>query len=171
MYSFGFGGANVHAILESCEPGNLIPSPRTSSPVVVFTPFVFSAFSEKSLIAHLEKFHEYLQSSLAPIHLRDLAYTLHSRRTGFQIRTAIAASSVEDLSRKVAKVKATPKDGSDPAITRLSRQRASRSGRSRFLGIFVSAFSPKARVEFTICSLNISRLDKELNFPAWALSY
>lgn len=133
MYSFGFGGANVHAILESYEPGDLAPSPGTSSTVAVFTPFVFSAFSETSLIANLERFHEYLQNIPDSVNLRDLAYTLHHRRTGFQVTTAIAASSVEDLSRKVAKTK----DADKPAITRVPRRRASQSGGPRFLGIFV----------------------------------
>lgn len=139
MFSFGFGGANVHAILESYEPGDLAPPPGTSSTVTVFAPFVFSAFSETSLIANLERFHEYLQDNSDSVHLRDLAYTLHSRRTGFQVTTAIAASSVEDLSRKVAKIKDAEKDADKPAITRVPRRSVSQSGGPRFLGIFVSA--------------------------------
>jgi hybrid polyketide synthase / nonribosomal peptide synthetase ACE1 len=138
MSSFGFGGANVHAILESYEPGNLSTKPGISSTFPVFTPFVFSAFSEASLIANLESFHEYLQENLDSINLRDLAYTMYNRRTGFQVTTAIAASSVEDLSRKVAQIKDAGKDADKPAITRVPRQRASQSDRPRFLGIFVS---------------------------------
>lgn len=139
MSSFGFGGANVHAILESYEPADLAPPPGTSPPVAVFTPFVFSAFTETSLIAGLEKFQEYLLHNSDSINLRDLAYTLHSRRTGFQVTTAIVASSVEDFSRKIAKIKSAEKDAEKPAITRIPRQRVSQSGRPRFLGIFVSA--------------------------------
>lgn len=139
MSSFGFGGANVHAILESYEPGDLAPLPGPSSTIAVFTPFVFSAFSETSLIANLERFHEYLQDNSDSVDLRDLAYTLHSRRTGFQVTTAIAASSVEDLSRKVAKIKDAEKDADKPVITRVPRRRASQPGGPRFLGIFVSA--------------------------------
>lgn len=138
MPSFGFGGANVHAILESYEPSDLAPPPETPSTVAVFTPFVFSAFSETSLIANLERFHEYLQNSDS-VNLRDLAYTLHSRRTGFQFTTAIAVSSMEDLSRKVAKIKDAEKDVDKPAIIRVPRRRASQVGGPRFLGIFVSA--------------------------------
>lgn len=135
MYSFGFGGANVHAILESYEPGDLASSPGTSPTVAVFTPFVFSAFSETSLIANLEGFHEYLRNNSDSVNLRDLAYTLHSRRTDFQVTTAIAASSMEHLIRKVAQIKNADK----PAITRVPRRKASQFGGPRFLGIFVSA--------------------------------
>jgi len=169
MSSFGFGGANVHAILESYEPGDLAPAPGTSSTVAVFTPFVFSAFSETSLIANLERFHEYLQENSDSVNLRDLAYTLHSRRTGFQVTTAIAASSVENLSCKVAKIMAAGKDADKPAITRVPRRRASQFGGPRFLGIFVSALLSRPgwnKQTFT----NTYRLDKVPNLPAWALS-
>lgn len=90
MSSFGFGGANVHAILESYEPGGIATLSVTSLQVAVFTPFVFSAFSETSLIAILEKFHQHLEDKSDSVNLRDLAYTLHSRRTGFQVTTAFA---------------------------------------------------------------------------------
>nr|ANM86563.1 putative type I PKS [Cladonia uncialis subsp. uncialis] len=88
--SFGFGGANVHAILESYEPGGIATLSVTSLQVAVFTPFVFSAFSETSLIAILEKFHQHLEGKSDSVNLRDLAYTLHSRRTGFQVTAAFA---------------------------------------------------------------------------------
>lgn len=139
MSSFGFGGANVHAILESYDSANLAPRPGTAATTTVFTPFVFSAFSETSLVASLEKFQEYILDNSDSINLRDLAYTLHSRRTGFQVTTAITASSVEDLIHKVAKFKSVEKDADKPLITRIPRQRASQPGRLRFLGIFVSA--------------------------------
>ena len=140
MSSFGFGGANVHAILENYVSGDIAPLPETSSTVAVFTPFVFSAFSETSLIANLERFQEYLQHNRESLNLRDLAFTMHSRRTEFQVTTAIAASSVEVLIRKVAEFKNADK----PAITQIPRRESSLSGIKRFLGIFVS---PNVEVE------------------------
>jgi acyl transferase domain-containing protein len=169
MSSFGFGGANVHAILESYGPGDLAPLPGTSSTVAVFTPFVFSAFSEASLIAYLERFHEYLQDHSDSVDLRDIAYTLHSRRTGFQVTTAIAASSVEDLSHKVATIKGAGKVADKPAIARIPRRGASQFEGPRFLGIFVSALS-QGRGGINRMFANTDRLDKVPNLPAWALS-
>ena len=140
IFSFGFGGANVHAILESYEPGDSAHPPGAFSSVAIFTPFVFSAFTEKSLISNLEKFYEYLQYNSNSFNLRNIAYTLHSRRTCFQFTTAITSSSVEDLCRKVAKMIHTENDADNTPITRVPRQRTSQSSKPCFLGIFVSAF-------------------------------
>ena len=112
-------------------------------------PFVFSAFSETSLVASLEKFHDYMQDNADSLNLRDLAFTLHSRRTGFQVTTAITASSVENLCRKVAQIRDADKDAGKPAVTRIPRLRASQSGGPRFLGIFVSTLTQKPGVEET----------------------
>lgn len=141
--SFGFGGANVHAILESYEPNVIVSPPGTFSKVAVFTPFVFSAFSEASLLSVLEKYQEYLQNHSDTINLRDLAYTLHSRRTSFQFTSTVVASSVEDLSRNIAKYKNNDKDSDKPPITRVPRWNTSQSGGPRLLGVFVCASPSK----------------------------
>ena len=106
--------------------------------MAIFTPFVFSAFSETSLITILERFHQHLENNSDSVNLRDLAYTLHSRRTGFQITTAIAASSVEDLSRKIARITNAQEDDNTPVISRIPRRKDLHFGRPRFLGVFVS---------------------------------
>ncbi|PNS19188.1 L-2-aminoadipate reductase [Sphaceloma murrayae] len=93
--SFGFGGTNTHAILESHDMG--ASSNQSSTSDVVFTPFVFSAASEKSLKAYLGKFSTYVEQNRAGLNLRNLAYSLHSRRSRLQVTTSLAASSVEDL--------------------------------------------------------------------------
>lgn len=71
----------------------------------VFTPFVFSAASEKSLknyiesfTAHLEGYRDNFESTAS---LRHLAYTLHTRRSRFQYATAVAASSATELVGKL----------------------------------------------------------------------
>ncbi|KAK0506975.1 hypothetical protein JMJ35_010675 [Cladonia borealis] len=135
LNSFGIGGANVHAILESYETGELATPSGTPSKVAVFTPFVFSVFSEISLVAILERWYQYLRDNSDSVNLRDLAYTLHSRRTCFQVTTAIVAPSVENLSRKIAKFKDAEKDADTPTIIRIPRPKAPQSGGPRFLGI------------------------------------
>ena len=106
--------------------------------MAVFTPFVFSAFSETSLVAVWERWYQYLRDNSDSVNLRDLAYTLHSRRTCFQVTTAIVAPSVENLIRKIAKIKDAEKDADTPTIIRIPRPKAPQSGGPRFLGIFVS---------------------------------
>ncbi|KAI0428566.1 PKS-NRPS hybrid [Xylaria sp. FL1042] len=74
--SFGFGGANCHAILESYEPpkATLYREPSNST-TTCFTPFLFSAATEGTLTARLEKYRDYLAggNATAAAKLRDLA--------------------------------------------------------------------------------------------------
>lgn len=78
--SFGFGGANAHAILENYHSSSTLEATRED--LVVSMPFVFSAASEASLVSYLSAFCEYLRDN-ENVRLRDLAYTLHSRRIRF----------------------------------------------------------------------------------------
>jgi acyl transferase domain-containing protein len=95
--SFGFGGANVHAILESYDAP--ATSPPTHSPPFIL-PFTFSAASERSLGAVLQQYGRYLQDA-KPEHLLDLAATLVNRRSVFSHRVSLTASSLEELRSKV----------------------------------------------------------------------
>ncbi|KAH9896254.1 putative polyketide synthase [Xylariomycetidae sp. FL2044] len=90
--SFGFGGANAHAILESYEGQGTPNSDALSSSI----PFVFSAASEKALRSTVSATLTYLQTT-KHVHLASLAYTLHHRRSLFPYRTSFTASSVEAL--------------------------------------------------------------------------
>ncbi|KAI1746169.1 beta-ketoacyl synthase domain-containing protein [Xylaria scruposa] len=100
--SFGFGGANAHAILESFENGSehRDNSLATQQPIP-FIPFVFSADTEKSLIAVLRSYSEYLETndSISP---RDLAWMLLQRRSALSFRIAFPGSSIESLKRAIA---------------------------------------------------------------------
>lgn len=89
--SFGFGGTNAHAILESFEP------PHDDRPAsALFTPFVFSAQSKQSLLANLTAHTDYLEHhpDTSPT---DLAWTLRSRRSRLPLRVSLPASSIEVL--------------------------------------------------------------------------
>lgn len=98
MNSFGFGGANAHVILEQHVP---VPSEKVEAVVPhQFTPFNFSAASEKSLRGVLGDFQEYLEGH-SDVSLQDLSFTLHARRTEHAIRASISASSVSDLQAKI----------------------------------------------------------------------
>ncbi|CAJ2504343.1 Uu.00g117370.m01.CDS01 [Anthostomella pinea] len=99
LHFFGFGGTNAHAILENYESAeSLSSSPPDESPN--FLPLVFSAASESSLLAYLDAFCVYLRGG-PTLSLRNLAYTLESCRTSFQISTSVAARTVEDLCTKL----------------------------------------------------------------------
>lgn len=91
--SFGFGGANAHAILESY--GDSAPG-HTRHRGRLFTPFVFSASSDYSLRATLQGYTTFL-SQAPSLDAHDLAWTLHQRRTLLNHRVYVAADSIEDL--------------------------------------------------------------------------
>ncbi|RAH41218.1 putative polyketide synthase [Aspergillus brunneoviolaceus CBS 621.78] len=94
--SFGFGGANAHAILESYERPQLIEDGIQNQ----FTPFVFSALTRQSLRASLSAYADYIQENPS-LNLRDLAYTLQQRRSEFPYRISFAAASADDLVAKI----------------------------------------------------------------------
>ncbi|KFY29675.1 hypothetical protein V494_08556 [Pseudogymnoascus sp. VKM F-4513 (FW-928)] len=94
--SFGFGGANSHAILESYQAQIDNSSTALVAPA---TPFVFSAASNASLVSTLQAHLEYLKTK--PVNLRDLAWTLQQRRSAFAHKIAFSASDVESLIEKI----------------------------------------------------------------------
>ena len=96
--SFGFGGANAHAILESYEP--TIEENPNSKISQVATPFTFSANSERSLSSTLSAYSTYLKAN-KDIDLGDLAWNLHSRRSMLPVRAAFSSTTVEGLCSKL----------------------------------------------------------------------
>ncbi|KAK2593324.1 hypothetical protein QQS21_008967 [Conoideocrella luteorostrata] len=94
--SFGFGGANSHAILDSyhAEVDN-----ASSALVVPVTPFVFSAASNISLVSSLQAHLDHLKTN--PVNMRDLAWMLQQRRSTFSHKIAFSAPDVESLIRKI----------------------------------------------------------------------
>ncbi|KAL2173167.1 polyketide synthase [Thermothelomyces heterothallicus CBS 202.75] len=92
--SFGFGGTNAHAILESYDDRRGVDPGRNDR--ALFTPFVFSAASERSLRATLSAYAAHLGEH-PDIDAHDLAYTLRERRTVFSHRISFPATSVDAL--------------------------------------------------------------------------
>lgn len=88
--SFGFGGANAHAILESYEPSSV------SGKGAHFAPFVYSALSRQSLRDSLTAYVNFLEANPS-LNLRDLAYTLQERRSAFPYRISFGADSASEL--------------------------------------------------------------------------
>ncbi|KAI0097723.1 putative polyketide synthase [Nemania sp. FL0031] len=98
--SFGFGGTNAHAILESFDNRRKI----TERCGPLFTPFLFSASSQSSLAAMLRSYAEYLNGSVEGNNIHDLAWTLRRRRSSLAWRIAIVASSLKDLRNQICSI-------------------------------------------------------------------
>ncbi|KAL1608555.1 hypothetical protein SLS60_003497 [Paraconiothyrium brasiliense] len=115
----GFGGTNVHIVMESFE--NPLSSESSSKAITldgtsVFTPFTLSGISEKALTASLEAHLAYLHEKRGLLSLRNLAWTLQYKRSQFEYRWSTAARShtelVQRLSEKLAAIKASQTTGS-----------------------------------------------------------
>ncbi|GAW19042.1 hypothetical protein ANO14919_085260 [Xylariales sp. No.14919] len=122
--SFGFGGANAHAILESFDATQDID--EVQGPL--FTPFVFSAYSESSLTNMLRDYSTFLNDGGKAINTNDLAWTLRQRRSVLSWRTSVVASSPRDLATKL--LNHLNDSGSGVGV------RALADPNSRILGIF-----------------------------------
>ncbi|KAF1994667.1 hypothetical protein P154DRAFT_581615 [Amniculicola lignicola CBS 123094] len=180
--SFGFGGANVHAILESYEP--TIAEEKKDTMEAVFTPFVFSALSEASLRATLARYQEYLKKDGAEISLRDLSYTLRSRRSVFQFTTAITASDVGGLVSAIDGVlQEDTTSTKKPSIRRVHRENDTEDHNGpSILGIFTGQGAQWVGMGSALIQNSkaarqtISRLENRLSNlppadrPAWSLS-
>ncbi|KAJ5382444.1 Acyl transferase/acyl hydrolase/lysophospholipase [Penicillium concentricum] len=125
--SFGFGGTNSHAILESYEAPTI-----TGSSGPTLTPFVFSAASEGSLLAQLQFFSEHLKTHHDTIDISDLAWTLHSRRSQLSTKAAFSALTVEQLASKIDIKLAEVTQNSATAVG----LRSSTKTAPRLLGVF-----------------------------------
>ncbi|KAI1090155.1 hypothetical protein F5B19DRAFT_334347 [Rostrohypoxylon terebratum] len=146
--SFGFGGANAHAILESYSA----PPRRNSNNDLAFRPFIFSAASEVSLIRYLEAFSNCLKTKLANVNMRDLAYTLNSRRTRFPFVAIFSASTSDQLVSKIEEyVEKLKLDATDL----LGAQPSDRS-KPRILAIFTGQGAQWARMGARLVSQSIS---------------
>ncbi|CAG8974765.1 hypothetical protein HYALB_00000377 [Hymenoscyphus albidus] len=168
--SFGFGGANAHAILESYDNS----TPRTTaSESTIYTPFVFSATSERSLKASLSSYSTFLENNTS-LNARDLAFTLRQRRSAFGYRAAITATSVDDLRSKV-NAKLTEKEA--PIGIRALPARSSK----KILGVFTGQGAQYARMgaelieKSVVAGEIIDELERHLaqlpteDRPAWSL--
>ncbi|OQE02697.1 hypothetical protein PENVUL_c039G09862 [Penicillium vulpinum] len=99
--SFGFGGSNAHAILES-HSEYFGPSPRSTDtsdsqpPVVV----VFSTHDKAGISRTSAKWRSFIEKKVQQgqnLSLRDIAHTMYTRRSQLPFRSFAVADSLEDL--------------------------------------------------------------------------
>ncbi|KAF3480935.1 uncharacterized protein GIQ15_06282 [Arthroderma uncinatum] len=111
--SFGFGGTNAHAIIESYEA---TPKSTTKPKAVrLFTPLTFSAASETALQRTIGLYADYLKANPA-VDIQDLAWTLQSRRSTLPYRLASVAGTAEELSKQLGSLAASPPEETELGI-------------------------------------------------------
>lgn len=132
LNSFGFGGTNAHAIVESYEPAlhlnHIADVNERPEHQPCLLPFPFSALTKSSLMRTLKDVINFLDETPS-VNLTDLAFTLSTRRSIFPYRAAYPGLSAQDLRQRIEASIAQP-DGASTAITRAS------SNPVQILGIF-----------------------------------
>lgn len=134
--SFGFGGSNVHVILESFERKNVRRGTSTPSFGVtepIFTPFTFSGASERAVIEVIKNYLKYLEDPKTTVSLRDFAWTLQYKRSQFTFRHAISAISHDELIKGLRDIVQSghSEEAGSPKIVRRSQ-----SAHPRIMGVF-----------------------------------
>jgi acyl transferase domain-containing protein/acyl carrier protein len=112
--SFGFGGTNAHAILESYDPEQ--SDPRPSNTTEFRGPLVISAHSSSSLVDMIRKYSEYIKSDPA-VDLDDLAWTLQQKRETMPFKQYFSGSTRESLTQRMDEFAETEAvDSSSPQL-------------------------------------------------------
>ncbi|KUJ09893.1 ketoacyl-synt-domain-containing protein [Mollisia scopiformis] len=110
--SFGFGGTNAHAIIESWDSHGVLSNGHTAGnqaltsvpangpfPTYNAGPFLLSASSGQALASSAEAMISYLRAN-PDVNLDRLGYSL-MKRTAFPFRVAFSATSTEKLADKI----------------------------------------------------------------------
>ncbi|KAF2676482.1 polyketide synthase [Lentithecium fluviatile CBS 122367] len=108
--SFGIGGSNAHVILESAASYGVKQSMTEDIPAKPLQRLLlFTAKSEKSLQASVQKYTDYVDQKGSSC-LKDMAYTLASRRQFFEHRTFSVTDGQDRLStQSISRTKDVPK--------------------------------------------------------------
>ncbi|KAJ4286521.1 hypothetical protein N0V90_013221 [Kalmusia sp. IMI 367209] len=101
--SFGFGGTNAHAIIESYESESGSGT-EYEAPAEVKTPqlFVLSGHSASSLVGNCQALLKYLSDNTS-VDLNDLSWVLQNKRTAHRMRTFFHAQTREGLIEELEK--------------------------------------------------------------------
>lgn len=174
--SFGFGGANAHAILESYEDTANDPRVDGAGDSPIFTPFVFSAASTDSLRGNLAAYATYLDAH-SGVDIGDLAYTLRERRSALPHRVSFPATrSLKELAsaiqmkldddEKTIGVKTLP--GKGAGIARILGVFTGQGAQYARQGAELLEHSPFARRIIQELEADLARLPAE-DRPTWSL--
>ncbi|RYP52198.1 hypothetical protein DL768_002589 [Monosporascus sp. mg162] len=129
--SFGFGGANAHAIVEQYTSSTMTQG-ETLNGDSLSTPLIFSASCESSLAANVEAFAAMLRDTsngkLAT--MEDIAATLQSRRSNLPVKLAVTGSTRQRIAAKLQTVLEAPESGLG------IRSKLKEGAKSKILGVF-----------------------------------
>ncbi|KAF5591103.1 polyketide synthase [Fusarium pseudoanthophilum] len=112
LNSFGFGGTNVHAIVENYQPDE--PCAATVSEKFV-GPLVISAETESSLATTVGKYADFIRSN-PDVNLEDVAFVTQTRRSVFSRRAFFSGENRDKLLEFLDSAVETSKTGAEIGI-------------------------------------------------------
>nr|ALQ32879.1 putative polyketide synthase [Fusarium miscanthi] len=127
LNSFGFGGTNVHAIIENYEP----TAPETAAASEFVGPLVISAETESSLATTVGKYADFIRAN-PEVNLEDVAFVTQTRRSVFSRRAFFSGENRDKLLEFLDSAVETSKTGAEIGI----QAPASSSEPPAILGIF-----------------------------------
>ncbi|MGA9675788.1 MAG: sulfolipid-1 biosynthesis phthioceranic/hydroxyphthioceranic acid synthase [Mycobacterium sp.] len=95
--SYGFSGTNVHAIVEQAPETEAQPGGASAQGMADPLWFALSASSADALRQTAKRLTDWLPEHADTVTLSDLGYTLARRRAHRTVRTAVTASTMEEL--------------------------------------------------------------------------
>ncbi|KAL7905494.1 putative PKS-NRPS protein [Trichoderma velutinum] len=131
LNSFGFGGTNVHAVVEQYVPEPDADNKKQDSFV---GPLVLSAEREISLVSNIEKLADFIRSK-PEINLENLAFVTQSRRSAFPVRASFAGHSRDRLLESLDAAAKAAKSGAQVGTKTLASS-STASKTPAILGIF-----------------------------------
>lgn len=134
--SFGFGGTNAHAIIESYEPKEPSGPPMIAKDLEVpLSPFVLSANVALSLLGNAQSMLNYLKEKPS-VDLTDLGWALQNKRSAHRVRTFFTAQSHEALIQSLEKFIAQHRKSTAKDEIGIRARPADPQKKPRILGIF-----------------------------------
>ncbi|KAH7213281.1 putative hybrid PKS-NRPS enzyme [Fusarium redolens] len=112
LNSFGFGGTNVHAIVENYEPAALATAPVSEKFV---GPLVISAETESSLATTVGKYADFIRAN-PDANLEDVAFVTQTRRSVFSRRAFFSGENRDKLLEFLDSAVETSKTGAEIGI-------------------------------------------------------
>ncbi|KAM5462795.1 putative Hybrid PKS-NRPS biosynthetic cluster [Microsporum audouinii] len=172
--SFGFGGANAHVILESYQSGvDMTKTLESCNDTAATTvPFLFSASSQRSLKSLLSSYSAYLKESNL-VDIRNLAWTLYSRRSVLSVRAFFVAANIGELISKLDAaiesenigIETTSKQSSPPKILGIF---TGQGAQWAAMGRELIRQSPFAKSRLQLLDAQLQRLPTD-DRPSWSL--
>ncbi|KXG49293.1 Acyl transferase/acyl hydrolase/lysophospholipase [Penicillium griseofulvum] len=136
--SFGFGGTNAHAIVESYSAPSLssrrtLCEEKTAREYATSGPFVFSAQSKSSLLGNIKSVASYIKLNPS-VNLNDLAWVLSTKKSSFSLKQSFTADSHGELLEAIDKAVTERECSSYSEAGTFSRRNQSEP--CRILGVF-----------------------------------